>query len=108
MASSSPAASSLPYPAPRNDVERAVNFQWSSKNIVGAVWQPTPRAWWIPVGLEWANDPRNPLPAYRPPFFGGTREYLDDDDGWTEVHNSSRKYRDRRRRRSRRTYITEN
>lgn len=96
----------LPYPNPRNDIEREANFMWSSRRIVGAVWDKTPRKWWIPVGLEYANDPLNPLPPYLPPFFGGTREYVDDDDGWTEVRNSTRKYRSRRR--ARRTYITDN
>lgn len=95
---SSTSTSTLPYPEPRTDAEREANFNWSSRNIVGAVWDTTPRRWWIPVGLEYANDPHNPLPQYRPPFFGGTRDYVDDEDGWAEIRNSTRKYRARRRR----------
>jgi hypothetical protein len=92
------ASSTLPYPNPRNATERAANFEASSKNIVGAVFVKNPRAWYIPVGLEYANDPRNPLPNYRPPFFGGTREYKNDEEGWTEVRNSRRRRRNRSRR----------
>lgn len=95
------ASSTLPYPNPRNPIERAANFASSSKNIVGAVFDTTPRKWWIPVGLEYANDPRNPLPNYRPPFFGGTREYENDDEGWTEVRNSRRRAASAARRRRR-------
>ena len=50
MASST--INSLPYPTPRNDIERNANFEFSSRGIVGAVWDNAPRKWWIPVGLE--------------------------------------------------------
>jgi hypothetical protein len=81
----------LPYPNPRSDRERAVNFEFTSRNIVGAVWDHTPRRWYIPVGLEFANDPKNPLPGYLPPFFGAAHEYVDDDHGWIEVRHSRRR-----------------
>ncbi len=99
MASST--INSLPYPTPRNDIERNANFEFSSRGIVGAVWDNTPRKWWIPVGLEWANDPRNPVPAYLPPFFGAAKEWEDDEHGWTYVRHS------RRRRRARRAPLSE-
>ncbi len=81
----------LPYPNARSDRERAVNFEFSSRNIVGAVWDHTPRRWYIPIGLEYANDPQNPLPNYRSPFFGAQHEWADDDHGWTEVRHSRRR-----------------
>ncbi len=83
----------LPYPHPVNNLERDANFAYSSTKIVGAVWDNTPRRWWIPAGLEYAHDPSNPLPNYRPPFFGALYDYDDDDHGWIEVHTSSRRYR---------------
>jgi hypothetical protein len=89
---------SLPYPSPRNEIERQANFEFSSRGIVGAVWDKTPSRWWIPRGLEWANDPANPLPAYLPPFFGAKKEYANDDEGWTQV--SRKRKRSRRARRS--------
>lgn len=92
-----PTAHDLPYPTPRTPAERDANFAYSSKFIVGAVYDPTPRRWYIPVGLEYANDPANPLPGYRCVFFGAHTDYVDDDHGWVEVRNSSRKYRNRRR-----------
>jgi hypothetical protein len=95
MASST--AIDLPYPSPRNDRERSANFEYSSRNIVGAVWDNTPRRWYIPVGLEYANDPKNPLPNYRSPFFGAAHEYADDEHGWTEVRHSRRRRRTHRR-----------
>lgn len=88
----------LPYPDPVNDIQRKANHIASCKNIVGAVWDTTPRRWWIPPGLEYANDPANPLPNYRSPFFGADREYDNDDEGWTYVSTSRRRRINRRRR----------
>lgn len=102
---SSTTTTTLPYPNPRTDVERNANYIHSCKNIVGAVWDTTPRRWWIPVGLEYANDPQNPLTNYRSPFFGGDVNYDDDDErGWTDVRNSSRRYRTYRRSRRNLSY----
>jgi hypothetical protein len=75
----------LPFPSPRTDEQRQANFLASSRGIVGAVWDTRQTAWWIPKGLEWANDPKNPLPGYRSPFFGGTKLWENDDQGWVEV-----------------------
>ncbi len=85
MAPSNTNTVSLPFSSPRNDEERQANFLASSRGIVGAVWDNSRPQWWIPRGLEWANDPKNPLPAYLPPFFGGTKLWENDDQGWTEV-----------------------
>jgi hypothetical protein len=75
----------LPFETPRNPDERNANFLATSRTVVGAVWDTHSTHWWIPRGLEWANDPKNPLPPYLPPFFGGTKLWTNDDDGWTEV-----------------------
>jgi hypothetical protein len=82
---------------PRNEMEREHNFMVSSKGIVGAVWVKNPAPWWIPRGLEWANDPQNPLPSYLPPFFGADREY-GPEEGWQTVRSTVRR-RPRRNRR---------
>ncbi len=93
-----PVVFQLPYPYPKSPYERKANHIASCKNIVGAVWDTTPRRWWIPPGLEYANDPANPLPNYRSPFFGADREYDNDDEGWTYVSTSRRRRINRRRR----------
>jgi hypothetical protein len=90
-------SSTLPYPSPRNADERHANFIASSRPIVGASWDLRPRSWWIPTGLEWANDPKNPLPAYLPPFFGAQKEWANDDQGWTHVSHHRKKKNYRRR-----------
>lgn len=81
---------------PKNDVEREHNFIVSSKGIVGAVWVKNPAPWWIPRGLEWANDPANPLPGYLPPFFGAERAY-GPEEGWQTVRTTRRRPRRNRR-----------
>lgn len=86
------------YENPKNDDEREANFLASSRAVVGAVWAKTDGRWWIPVGLEWANDPENPLPAYLPPFFGAEREY-GPEEGWQIVRHSTRRRSPRRNRR---------
>ena len=90
-------ASLVIHENPKNDFEREENFQSSSRAVVGAVWVKNPAAWWIPRGLEWANDPANPLPPYLPPFFGADREY-GPDEGWQTVRHTTRR-RPRRNRR---------
>ncbi len=78
-------AMKMPFETPRNAEERHAKFRASSRGVVGAVWDTRHTTWWIPPGLEWANDPKNPLPAYLPPFFGGTKLWENDDEGWTEA-----------------------
>jgi hypothetical protein len=90
---------------PKNDEERQHNFLISSKSIVGAVWVKNPGPWWIPPGLEYANDPANPLPNYLSPFFGADREY-GPEEGWQTVRHSNRS-RPRRSRRKTRKYNDE-
>lgn len=89
-------ASLVIHENPKNDVEREENFQSSSRAVVGAAWVKNPSPWWIPVGLEWANDPSNPLPAYLPPFFGAEREY-GPEEGWQIVRHRRRPRRNRRK-----------
>ena len=91
-------ATTLPYATPRNDDERAANFYASSRNVVGANWDHRQHTWWIPTGLEWANDPKNPLPAYIPPTFGAEKEWANDEQGWTHVSYSQKKKSYRKRR----------
>jgi len=81
---------------PKNAMEMEHNFMVSSKGIVGAVWVKNPAPWWIPRGLEWANDPENPLPPYLPPFFGAEREY-GPEEGWQTVRTTRRRPRRNRR-----------
>ncbi len=95
----------LPFPTPRNDDERKSNFLASSRNIVGAVWDTTQTQWWIPKGLEWANDPKNPQRAYLPPFFGGTKLWENDDQGWVEVASRRKLKRHSRADRKRRGLV---
>jgi hypothetical protein len=101
------------YPSPRHTAEEAKDaasrfqselellcdyYRATSPRpaIVGAVWVDRPSSM-IPVGLEGSNDPKNPPPAYRSPFFGGTRDYVDDEDGFITVrHNKHRNRRVRR------------
>lgn len=65
------------------------------REIVGLHWDPHPRPWWIPPGLEHTHN----LPfTYVPPFFGADREY-GPEEGWQTV--SSRKQRQAARRRNR-------
>lgn len=98
MASTKNTSYTLPYPNPRNADERKMNFLSSSVGIVGAVWDMRPTTWWIPRGLEWSNDPKNPVPAYRSPFFGAAKEWETDGQGWTHVthHRKTKNYRKRR------------
>jgi hypothetical protein len=45
-------------------------------------------------GLEATQGPNARPPVYTTVFFGGTREYLNDEDGWTVVsHKKKRKSR---------------
>ena len=81
---------------PKNQAELEHNFMLSSKSIPGAVWVKNPAPWWIPRGLEWANDPANPLPPYVPPFFGADREY-GPEEGWQVVRSTRRRPRRNRR-----------
>jgi hypothetical protein len=93
-----PVVFKIPYENPVNDLQRKANYKASCQRVVGAVWDSTPRTWWIPVGLEYANDPANPLPQYKSPFFGADREYENEDEGWTYVSTSRRRRINRRRR----------
>lgn len=100
MSANTVAKFTLPFPNPRTDEQRQSNFIASSASIVGAVWDTRHTAWWIPRGLERFNDPKNPLPGYRSPFFGAEKEWENDDQGWTTVsHKRSKAVRRRRARR---------
>ena len=57
---------------------------------IGQVYVTNPRPWWIPVGLESTHDKPS---GYRPVFFGGDREFIDDEDGWSVVRNGRRRHR---------------
>ena len=61
------------------------------RGVVGAVWVQNPAPWWVPVGLEKTQGPNAKETGYRTVFFGGTREYKDDEDGFQVYH--SRRYR---------------
>jgi hypothetical protein len=55
--------------------------------IVGAVWDPSPRRWWVPPGLEQTHD----LPiSYRTVHFGADREY-GPEEGWQRYSSRRQK-----------------
>lgn len=83
---------------PVTPADREHNFKVSSMKIVGAVYVKNPGPWWIPPGLEDTHDAPS---HYRPVFFGGTREYTNDEEGWIEVNNSKRSERRRHRKQKR-------
>ena len=66
--------------------------------IVGLQWDPTPRAWWVPTGLEQTQGPGAKPKQYLPPFFGAEREY-GPEEGWQTY--TTRKQRQKARRRNR-------
>ena len=69
--------------------------QMQPRVIVGLNWDPTPRAWWIPVGLEQTHN----LPSsYKPVSFAAEKEY-GPEEGWQVF--TSRKQRQAARRRNR-------
>lgn len=69
------------------------------RTVVGANWVANPGPWWVPPGLEKTQGPNANMPAYRTVFFGGTRDYKDDEDGFQVYH--SRGYRKWQRRANR-------
>lgn len=91
-------SSLMVFENPKNDIERQANFDASSRAVVGAVWAKDTGRWWIPRGLEYANDPANPLPSYLPPFFGADRVY-GPEEGWQTVRHTTRRRSPRRNRR---------
>lgn len=63
------------------------NSEAMPRTIVGAAWIQNPAPWWVPVGLEKTQGPNATVPAYRNVFFGGTRDYKDDEDGFQVYHS---------------------
>lgn len=57
------------------------------RTTIGAAWIQNPVPWWVPVGLEKTQGPNATVPAYRNIFFGGKRDYKDDEDGWQIYHS---------------------
>jgi hypothetical protein len=68
------------------------------RSIVGLVWDPTPRAWWVPPGLEQTQGPNAKPKHYLPVSFGADREY-GPEEGWQVF--TTRKQRQTARRRNR-------
>ena len=66
-------------------------FLHSSEKIIGASWDLRETRWWIPVGLERFNDPANPPPSYASPFFGASRAWKNEDEGWQVTSYRKRK-----------------
>jgi len=81
----------MPSSTKLNDNDRELNFAVSSRNVMGATRDSLGHAWWIPSGLQWSNDPKNPPPAYKSPFFGAQKAWENDDQGWTVVSYSHKK-----------------
>lgn len=67
--------------------------------IVGATWLRTPPLTY-PAGLHETQAPGAHPPTYRTVFFGATRDYVDDEDGWQTVHYTSKKGRRKAARRN--------
>lgn len=67
------------------------------REIVGMVYVKNPGPWWVPPGLESTQGPGAKPVYYRSPFFGGTREYMNDEDGWqTPISRRQRRLARRR------------
>lgn len=69
--------------------------------VVGANWVANPGPWWVPPGLEKTQGPNANPPTYRNVFFGGTRDYKDDEDGMQIYHTPGYRKALRRAKRNR-------
>ncbi len=63
---------------------------------VGQVYVQNPGPWWVPPGLESTQGPGAKPIYYRNVFFGGDRDYVDDEDGWV-TYRFGRRNRNRSR-----------
>jgi hypothetical protein len=73
-----------------DELKRAY-FLHSSEKIIGASWDLHQTRWWIPVGLEKFNDPANPPPSYASPFFGASRAWKNEEEGWQVISYKKKK-----------------
>ena len=79
--------------ASSNTITNTMNSSSAPRTVVGQVYINLSRPWWVPAGLESTQGPGAKPVYYSSPFFGGDREYIDDEDGWTVVRNGRRRNR---------------